>query len=168
MKHNVCTSLDSQNNANQQISFDQISLCGFGKEWFSVKELGGAPGLPSSYRGRAKKLSKNNIEKRCREGKGGGYEYHISGLPQETKIYLAKQQILTEQNQQSSEFSALVKELEEEDAIPKKGRKQKPSRKPLTQEQAEAVWLEYDKAPESLKTVAEYRKKSCGFIIRWT
>lgn len=56
------------------------------KEWYSVQELLGTQGLPSSDRGITKKADRENWEKRTREGvKGLTYEYHLSSLPPETQ-----------------------------------------------------------------------------------
>lgn len=56
------------------------------KEWFGLSELSaGFPGLPSSVRGLAKKAKREGWQSRKRHARGGGYEYHISSLPQEAQ-----------------------------------------------------------------------------------
>jgi hypothetical protein len=63
------------------------------KTWFSIAELAGLPGMPSS-----KRRSKDKVERlakptqiRQRQDRGGGKEYHISSLPAETQSHLKKQ-----------------------------------------------------------------------------
>lgn len=64
--------------------------------WFTSKELAEMklPGLPGTERGVQKRF-KPLLEKlqaegkaRKRQGRGGGCEYHISALPQETVAFL--------------------------------------------------------------------------------
>jgi len=61
------------------------------KEWFSAKELENLPGMPKTVQGIIFKAKKESWLKRPRVGKGGGFEYHISSLPEETRIALLKQ-----------------------------------------------------------------------------
>ncbi|MGF1680191.1 DNA-binding protein [Photobacterium minamisatsumaniensis] len=64
------------------------------KEWYTASELSEAPGLPNasfSVRRRAEREEWTSRKKQ----KGKGLEYHISSLPDETKAYLAKQEIET-------------------------------------------------------------------------
>lgn len=63
------------------------------KTWFSVAELAGMPGMPSS-----KRRTKDKVERlakptqvRQRQNRGGGKEYHISSLPPETQAHLRHQ-----------------------------------------------------------------------------
>lgn len=59
------------------------------KEWYSVQELLGTKGLPSSDRGITKKAEREGWNKRSREGvKGLTYEYHLTSLPPETQQQL--------------------------------------------------------------------------------
>jgi putative transposase len=63
----------------------------FAGEWFSGADLAGLPGVPE---GRSKVTAKGNREgwqSRTRAGKGGGLEYHIDSLPQETRDYIIEQ-----------------------------------------------------------------------------
>lgn len=65
------------------------------KEWYSVQELLGTSGLPSSDRGITKKAERENWVKRNREGvKGLTYEYHLHSLPPETQQALKLQAAL--------------------------------------------------------------------------
>ena len=62
------------------------------KEWYSAKELAGLPGMPATERSSSRKAQ--NEQWRCREvpapgGPGGKRrEYHISSLPETTRIHL--------------------------------------------------------------------------------
>lgn len=63
----------------------------FADEWFSGSDLAGLPGVPE---GRSKVTAKGNREgwqARSRTGKGGGLEYHIDSLPQETRDHIIHQ-----------------------------------------------------------------------------
>ena len=59
------------------------------KSYFSVAELAGLPGLPNTVRGINKKSKSEKWESQKRNGKGGGMEYHVESLPQETRAHLA-------------------------------------------------------------------------------
>lgn len=61
------------------------------KSWFSVQELVGLDGLPSTAFGVRKKADSEGWESRRKE-KGKGHEYLLSCLPQVTQQALAKQQ----------------------------------------------------------------------------
>jgi len=54
------------------------------KEWFTVQELVGLPGMPGTDRGVRRRVSRRATTYRKRT-KGKGFEYHISGLPIETQ-----------------------------------------------------------------------------------
>jgi len=56
------------------------------KEWYSAKELVSLPGMPGTIQGVLKRVE--SWESRPRQGKGGGREYHISSLPEETRAHL--------------------------------------------------------------------------------
>ena len=56
------------------------------REWYSAKELVGLPGMPGTIQGVLKRVE--SWESRPRQGKGGGREYHISSLPEETRAHL--------------------------------------------------------------------------------
>lgn len=60
------------------------------KEWFPTKELAGTPAMPkypADVRRKLKHLNGTPLARK-RQGRGGGWEYHISALPQETQNYL--------------------------------------------------------------------------------
>jgi len=57
-------------------------------EWFSGEELVSQIGLPNSARGIRNKANNEQWQSRPRAGKGGGREYHISSLPQATRVHL--------------------------------------------------------------------------------
>lgn len=54
------------------------------KEWYTVRELAEflLPGLPSTRRGILKRSCNEKWSGRARENQGGGFEYHITNLPQ--------------------------------------------------------------------------------------
>lgn len=62
------------------------------KEWYSAKELKSIPGMPKTERGVQKKAKANKWLFRTVPAPGGPggkrYEYHISSLPEETRIAL--------------------------------------------------------------------------------
>lgn len=58
------------------------------KEWWAIPELVGLPGLPSTPQGARFKANTEQWQSRPRQGRGGGKEYHISSLPDETKTAL--------------------------------------------------------------------------------
>ena len=59
------------------------------KEWFSIQEIIGFKGLPSSDRGIMKKAEREQWQKRQKDGvKGKAYEYHLHSLPPETQQQL--------------------------------------------------------------------------------
>lgn len=60
------------------------------QEWFSLSDIGGLPGLPSSRWGLKKKAIREAWQSRQRKAIGGGLEYHISSLPRETQQALNK------------------------------------------------------------------------------
>lgn len=60
------------------------------KEWYSPMEVTGLPDMPCTVQGSIKKLRKNAKpgQFRQRSGRGGGREYHVSCLPENTRIAL--------------------------------------------------------------------------------
>ncbi|MCF6267797.1 MAG: Mu transposase C-terminal domain-containing protein [Desulfuromusa sp.] len=63
------------------------------RQWYSISELKGLPGLPGTTDGIRAKAKRENWQSRKRHGNGGGYEYHIDSLPAETKAALLDQAI---------------------------------------------------------------------------
>ncbi|MDD5044830.1 MAG: transposase [Candidatus Omnitrophica bacterium] len=59
------------------------------KEWYTAKELAGLPGMPNTDSAVVRKAKNKNWQSRKRRGKGGGKEYHIASLPNETRKSLA-------------------------------------------------------------------------------
>jgi len=59
-------------------------------DWYSARELAGLPGMPRTVSGVIKKLSREKISSRTRDGKGGGREYPMDELPTLTQSALAK------------------------------------------------------------------------------
>lgn len=58
------------------------------KEWYSVTDLVGVPGLPSTPSGVIRRAKIDGWESRARAGRGGGREYRLSSLPAETRASL--------------------------------------------------------------------------------
>lgn len=55
------------------------------KAWFSLKDLVGAPGLPTQVQNIRARAQREDWLRRPRRGKGGGFEYHITSLPPATQ-----------------------------------------------------------------------------------
>jgi len=58
------------------------------KQWYSARELVGLPGMPSARENIARKARVENWKSRRRNGRGGGSEYAIESLPQQTQAAL--------------------------------------------------------------------------------
>ncbi|RLA24913.1 MAG: hypothetical protein DRQ62_04055 [Gammaproteobacteria bacterium] len=63
------------------------------KTHYSAKELVGMPGVPKTVQGVNKKCRLENWDFRKQAGRGGGKEYPIDSLPQETRSHLAAKSI---------------------------------------------------------------------------
>ena len=61
------------------------------KSWFSALELCDSPHLPSTVQNINAKAKIEQWQFRPRSGRGGGKEYHINSLPQETRAHLLLQ-----------------------------------------------------------------------------
>lgn len=57
-------------------------------EWFSAQKLVGLPGLPGTVQGINSRAIRDSWQQRKHMGRGGGREYHISSLPDETRAAL--------------------------------------------------------------------------------
>lgn len=64
------------------------------KEWYTASELSEAPGLPNASFSVRRRAEKEEWKSRKKQ-KGKGLEYHISSLPEQTRAYLAMQEIET-------------------------------------------------------------------------
>jgi len=64
-------------------------------EWFSAIELAGKPGLPSTGRSVSRMAKREDWKFRARRAQGGGKEYHISSLPEETQAALRQKAVET-------------------------------------------------------------------------
>jgi len=62
------------------------------KQWFTIQELAGLPGLPSTERGINKLASRESWESQ-KKAFGKGYEYHISNLPAEARHAIEAQRV---------------------------------------------------------------------------
>lgn len=63
------------------------------KEWMTSSELAGLPGLPGTDRAIQIRGKRDGWQSRARKARGGGREYHISSLPEQTRAHLAAQHI---------------------------------------------------------------------------
>ncbi len=55
------------------------------QEWFTAKELIHQPKMPGTIQGVIQKAKRENWQHRQRQGRGGGREYNIGSLPEETR-----------------------------------------------------------------------------------
>ncbi len=60
-------------------------------EWYSAKDIAGCIGFECSVRTVYRRAEKENWQSRDRQGQGGGKEYHITSLPEETQQALKAQ-----------------------------------------------------------------------------
>ncbi|UTV30195.1 DNA-binding protein [Photobacterium atrarenae] len=93
------------------------------KQWFSVAEIVGLPGMPSSSFGVRKRSKSEGWE--CRKkAKGKGFEFHISNFPEETRGYLAKLEVeqLCKTDPAAIAGRELVAQMEAEEKAKKKGK----------------------------------------------
>lgn len=63
------------------------------REWYTTAELAGLPGLPQTGQGVRDRANRENWKSQDHKGKGGGKEYHIDSLPQQTREYLTRQAV---------------------------------------------------------------------------
>lgn len=62
------------------------------KQWFSAAELSGLPDMPGTTQNINAKAKREGWTCRKREGRGGGFEYHLNSLPPAAKAKLLAQQ----------------------------------------------------------------------------
>ncbi|PZQ46332.1 MAG: hypothetical protein DI551_05300 [Micavibrio aeruginosavorus] len=74
------------------------------KEWFTAKEIAvlSLTGIPSTLRGVQKYAERTGLKSRPRNARGGGYEYHISSLPEKARMDLINQLVKIPENITSS------------------------------------------------------------------
>ena len=58
------------------------------RDWFSIRDLVGVSGLPSTRRAILMKSEREGWRSREREGRGGGREYYIGSLPDKARVAL--------------------------------------------------------------------------------
>lgn len=58
------------------------------KSWFNSSELVGLPGMPTTASSILRKAKRENWKSRKHTGLGGGNDYHITALPDETRAAL--------------------------------------------------------------------------------
>ncbi|MEI8607849.1 transposase [Enterovibrio sp. Hal110] len=84
------------------------------KQWYSVLDLVGLPGVPATARGMRIKAERENWETR-NKGEGKGFEYHISSLPRTTIVELTKDAVLEPQGEHAA--LELISELNQEERM---------------------------------------------------
>lgn len=62
-----------------------------GKEWWGRRELVGLPGMPKNVKHIARDAKKLGLERRKKQGPGGGYEYRFDSLPTITQGALIRE-----------------------------------------------------------------------------
>lgn len=62
------------------------------EKWYSAQDLAGLKGLPNTVRGVQLKAKRENWLAKHKGGQGGGLEYHVNALPEETRDQLYHQQ----------------------------------------------------------------------------
>lgn len=91
-------------------------------EWFTSNQLAGAPGLPSTDRNIRSKAKREGWKSRKR-AKGKGCEFHISSLPEETRVHLLAQSVtesLAHQDKPTIEASLQIAEGKQKEKAEKK------------------------------------------------
>ncbi|NCB75239.1 MAG: hypothetical protein EOM51_10945 [Clostridia bacterium] len=102
--------------------------------WFSAKELAGQPGLPQTQQGVNRKLGNLGDDQRRKrqQGRGGGWEYHISALPPATQAALLT---MNGQNQREPEVPAATEQ----------------------EGKSAALWQNFERRPQTIKDRAVKR-----------
>ncbi len=71
-------------------------------EWFSAQSLARLPGMPATESGVIRKARDKGWQWQKRAGRGGGREYHISALPNETQDALRHQTAIAKQQRRAT------------------------------------------------------------------
>lgn len=79
------------------------------KSWYNATELAGTPGMPISRYGVLKRADRLNWKSRPRGGRGGGNEYHVSVLPEETRAALAARETSREKRSRGKAAGTVAK-----------------------------------------------------------
>lgn len=110
------------------------------KEWFNAAELAGLPGLPGTEQRVRSRAQRKSWSRNERQGRGGGWVYHLSALPVETQ-------------------AALLLRGGEPSAV---------SPQPSAKDEARsaALWAVFDRKPEKFKERAAYRLRLVQAVER--
>src|SRR3569832_1951152 len=65
------------------------------RDWYSASDLAGRPGIPGTKQGINDRAKRENWQRSRRQGRGGGYEYHLTSLPPITQASLITQRSLS-------------------------------------------------------------------------
>ena len=107
------------------------------REWFPAVDLAGQPGLPQARRSISRALSTlGEDQRRKRQGRGGGWEYHISALPSATQAALLT---MNGQNQREPEAPAAVEQ------------------EPEPEGRSAGLWQNFERRPQTIKDRAAER-----------
>jgi len=105
--------------------------------WFSAAELVGRPGIPATRRSISRTLATLGADqRRRRQGRGGGWEYHISALPPATQAALLTMNC---QNQKEPEAPAATEQ------------------EPESEGKSAALWQNFEQRPQTIKDRATER-----------
>ena len=108
-----------------------------GRAWFSAKEISELPGLPATQQSVNRKLGElGEGQRRKRQGRGGGWEYHISALPA-----AAQAALMTMNGKSPKEPEAPVAAEQEQEP---EGRRT-------------ALWQHFERRPQTIKDKAAER-----------
>ncbi|OIO57176.1 MAG: hypothetical protein AUJ55_07095 [Proteobacteria bacterium CG1_02_64_396] len=77
--------------------------------YYSPAKLVGAPGLPTTVQNINARAKRENWPRRRRSGQGGGWEYPITALPDEARLFLARQSTLVTTDDVVAEGTSLAR-----------------------------------------------------------
>ena len=107
------------------------------REWFSAREIAALPGLPTTQQSVNRKLGNLGADqRRKRQGRGGGWEYHTSALPPATQAALLT---MNGQNQREPEAAAATEQ------------------EPEPEGRSAALWQNFERRPQTIKDSAAER-----------
>lgn len=121
------------------------------RDWFPPSELAGLPGLPATRRQVAARARREGWDKRRRTGRGGGWEYALSCLPEAARLKLAMQE-----GTPGTDADGSAK-----DGAARDGRHR------LAEDAARAErWAHFERLPQKQKDLAARRATVCDQAFR--
>lgn len=107
------------------------------REWYSAREIAALPGCPTTQQSVNRKLGTlGEDQRRKRQGRGGGWEYHLSALPPATQAALLT---MNGQSQREPEAPAAVEQ------------------EPQPEGRSAALWQNFERRPQTIKDRAAER-----------